>query len=84
MSQVAQQSVGDKAAIRPFQVLDVLEANLTDLRRRITEAVWPERETVADRSQGVKLDTMHAFARYGPAITTGASARRLCRASRSS
>ncbi len=50
-------------AIRPFQI-DVSEATLTDLRRRITEAQWPERETVADRSQGVRLDTMQKLARY--------------------
>jgi pimeloyl-ACP methyl ester carboxylesterase len=50
-------------AIRPFHV-DVPEAELTDMRRRINATRWPERETVADDSQGVKLDTMQELARY--------------------
>jgi pimeloyl-ACP methyl ester carboxylesterase len=49
--------------IRPFQV-DVPEAKLTDLRRRIEATEWPEPELVPDRTQGVKLDTMKALARY--------------------
>ncbi|HEY5920120.1 MAG TPA: alpha/beta fold hydrolase [Kofleriaceae bacterium] len=53
----------DKTAIRPFQV-SVPEAELTELRRRINATRWPERETVADNSQGVKLDTMRELARY--------------------
>jgi pimeloyl-ACP methyl ester carboxylesterase len=53
----------DKTAIRPFRV-DVLEAELTDLRRRIEATRWPERETVADASQGVQLATMQKLARY--------------------
>ncbi len=40
--------------IRPFHV-DVPEADLTDLRRRIAATRWPEKETVADQSQGVPL-----------------------------
>jgi pimeloyl-ACP methyl ester carboxylesterase len=63
MSKVAQPTAGDDAAIRPFQV-DVAEAKLADLNRRIKATEWPERETVTDRSQGVKLDTMQALARY--------------------
>jgi pimeloyl-ACP methyl ester carboxylesterase len=53
----------DATAIRPFQV-EVPEAKLTDLRNRITATVWPESELVPDRTQGVKLDTMKALARY--------------------
>ena len=53
----------DKAAIRPFRV-DVPEAELTELRRRINATRWPERETVADASQGVQLATMEKLARY--------------------
>ena len=34
--------------IRPFHV-DVPEADLTDLRRRIAATRWPEKETVADQ-----------------------------------
>ena len=53
----------DKNAIRPFQV-KVPDAELTDLRRRINATKWPERETVADDSQGVQLATIQKLARY--------------------
>ncbi len=64
MSQGTQPTTGAKTAIRAFQVLDVPEEKLTDLRRRINAMVWPDRELVADRSQGVNLETMQALARY--------------------
>ena len=51
------------SAIRPFRV-SVPEAALVDLRTRITATRWPERETVADASQGVQLATMQELARY--------------------
>ena len=50
-------------AIRPFHV-NVPEAELTELRRRINATKWPERETVTDQSQGVQLATIQALARY--------------------
>ena len=53
----------DKNAIRPFTV-NVPEAELTDLRRRVIATKWPERETVADESQGVQLSTIQKLARY--------------------
>jgi pimeloyl-ACP methyl ester carboxylesterase len=53
----------DSTAIRPFHV-DVPEADLTELRRRIKATNWPERETVTDATQGVQLATMQALARY--------------------
>ena len=49
--------------IRPFQVRFPDEA-LTDLKRRIAATSWPEREIVADASQGVQLGTMRELARY--------------------
>jgi pimeloyl-ACP methyl ester carboxylesterase len=63
MSKVAQQTGSDKTAIRPFQV-NVPEAELTELRRRIHATKWPERETVTDQSQGVQLATIQKLARY--------------------
>jgi hypothetical protein len=42
---------GDKDALRPFHV-NVSEAELTELRRRISATRWPERETVTDATQG--------------------------------
>src|SRR5258705_1332482 len=50
-------------AIRPFNV-NFPEAELTELRRRIPATTWPDRETVADASQGVQLATSQALARY--------------------
>ena len=49
--------------VRPFS-FNVPEAELTELRRRIHATKWPERETVADASQGVRLATMQELARY--------------------
>src|SRR5204862_3768125 len=49
--------------VRPFS-FNVPEAELTELRRRINATKWPERETVADASQGVQLATMQELARY--------------------
>lgn len=49
--------------IRPFEV-DVPQADLDELRRRIQATRWPEQETVADQSQGVQLATMQELVRY--------------------
>jgi pimeloyl-ACP methyl ester carboxylesterase len=49
--------------IRPFRV-KTPDAELTELRRRINATRWPERETVADASQGVQLATMQRVARH--------------------
>ena len=49
--------------IRPF-TLEVPEAELTELRRRITATRWPSAELVEDRSQGVQLRTARALAAY--------------------
>jgi pimeloyl-ACP methyl ester carboxylesterase len=49
--------------IRPFHV-EVPEENLVDLRRRIAATRWPEKETVADESQGVQLATMQELVLY--------------------
>jgi pimeloyl-ACP methyl ester carboxylesterase len=49
--------------IRPFDVV-VPEEALDDLRRRIAATRWPEKETVADQTQGVQLATMQELVRY--------------------
>jgi pimeloyl-ACP methyl ester carboxylesterase len=49
--------------VRPFQV-EIPQAELAELRRRIEATRWPSRELVADRSQGVQLATLQALARY--------------------
>ena len=49
-------------AIRPFNI-DFPEAELEELRARIAATRWPEKETVADQSQGVPLATIRELAR---------------------
>ena len=53
----------DPAEIRPFSVA-FPEAEIDDLRRRILATRYPERETVADQTQGVQLATVQAVAGY--------------------
>ena len=55
--------VVEATAIRPFQ-LNIPEADLAALRRRIAAARLPERETVSDFSQGVPLATVQKLAQY--------------------
>jgi pimeloyl-ACP methyl ester carboxylesterase len=50
-------------AIRSFQI-SIPEADLVDLRRRIAETRWPDKETVADRSQGNQLGNLQQIIRY--------------------
>jgi Epoxide hydrolase N terminus len=49
--------------IRPFHV-DIPDQALDDLRRRIAATNWPDKETVADQSQGVPLAMIQKLARY--------------------
>jgi pimeloyl-ACP methyl ester carboxylesterase len=56
-------AAGSTEEVRPFQV-DIPEPALDEMRRRIAATQWPERETVADTSQGVPLETMQRLARY--------------------
>ena len=58
-----QTSTSAQTEIRPFTI-DVPEEELVELRRRIQATRWPEAETVADDSQGVRLATMQALSRY--------------------
>jgi pimeloyl-ACP methyl ester carboxylesterase len=63
MSAVAQPKGSEKTAIHPFHV-NVPEATLTELRKRISATQWPDRETVTDQSQGPQLATLQKLARY--------------------
>lgn len=54
---------GGSSAIRPFRV-NVPQADLDDLRRRILATRFAEREPVSDFSQGVPLATTQTLARY--------------------
>jgi hypothetical protein len=63
MSAVTQRKGGDATTIHPFRV-NVPETELAELRRRIAATRWPNKELVADRSQGVQLETLQELARY--------------------
>ena len=63
MPEAAQQSGADKTAIRPFQV-NFPDAELSICAGGSAATRWPDRETVADQSQGVQLATIQALARY--------------------
>ena len=49
--------------VRPFRA-DFSDDQLDDLKRRIAATRWPDAETVADDSQGVRLATIQKLARY--------------------
>jgi pimeloyl-ACP methyl ester carboxylesterase len=50
-------------AVRPFHV-NIPDADLADLRRRLAQTRLPEKETVSDFSQGVPLKTIEQVLRY--------------------
>ena len=50
-------------AIRPFRI-NVPEAELAELRRRVLATRWPDKETVADQSQGIQLAKLQELVRY--------------------
>jgi hypothetical protein len=58
-----EKAMADNAAIRPFH-FEAPQADLTDLRKRISATKWPDREQVTDASQGVQLATMQKLAQY--------------------
>ena len=51
------------ASIRPFKI-EVPQAQLDDLRKRIAETRWPDKETVDDISQGIQLDRVQKLVKY--------------------
>ena len=61
---VRQRPTSDQSeAIRPFKV-HVSDEALRDLKRRINATRWPDKETVADRSQGAQLATLRELLDY--------------------
>ena len=63
MSQTSATQQSTAQSIRPFHV-NIPEAELTELRKRINATRWPEQELVDDISQGVPLATMQKVANY--------------------
>jgi pimeloyl-ACP methyl ester carboxylesterase len=60
---MASSQVAARTEIRPF-TLEIGQAELDDLRRRIATTRWPDEELVTDRSQGVQLAVIQELARY--------------------
>jgi pimeloyl-ACP methyl ester carboxylesterase len=60
---VTSEATADATAVRPFRV-EISDEALDDLRRRIAATRLPEKETVADASQGVQLATIQKLVRY--------------------
>lgn len=60
---LANASAAEDRSIRPFTV-SIPQAALEDLRRRIAETRWPDRETVDDQSQGIQLAKLKPLVKY--------------------
>ena len=63
LSAVANANAAEDRSIRPFKA-QVPQAALEDLRRRIAETRWPDRETVNDQSQGIQLAKLKPLVEY--------------------
>ena len=62
-TQERNKQAADKDGIRPFHV-SIPEEALSDLRRRLETTRWPDKETVADDSQGAQLAKLQELVRY--------------------
>src|SRR5260370_718906 len=63
MENQTHETTSTQFALRPFRV-DIPEEAIAGLRRRIAATNWPEKETVADQSQGVPLAMIQKLARH--------------------
>ncbi|MCD0470382.1 epoxide hydrolase family protein [Flavobacterium sp. JAS] len=50
-------------AIRPYHI-SISEKAITELRERVNATRWPQKETVKDQSQGVKLEQIQGLVKY--------------------
>ena len=56
-TQATPAAAADDTAIHPFHY-HASESSLAELRKRIANTRWPDKETVSDRSQGNQLATL--------------------------
>jgi len=56
-------STDNGTSIKPFHV-NIPAADLEDLRKRILATRWPDKETVNDQTQGVRLDQIQKLTQY--------------------
>lgn len=57
------QTAREDDSIQPFQV-HIDQSQIDDLKARIRNARWPDRETVGDISQGIQLSRVQNLVRY--------------------
>src|SRR5436305_10393144 len=62
-AQPTRAAAADETAIHPFHY-HASESSLADLRKRIANTRWPDKETVSDRSQGNQLTTLQQIVQY--------------------
>ena len=60
---VRQRTIAADSSIRPFRA-HISDEAITDLRRRLQMTRWPDKETVADASQGAQLAKLQELVRY--------------------
>ncbi|HKC79981.1 MAG TPA: epoxide hydrolase [Gemmatimonadaceae bacterium] len=60
---VKQRTAAADSSIRPFRA-HISDEAITDLRRRLQMTRWPDKETVADASQGAQLAKLQDLVRY--------------------
>jgi Epoxide hydrolase N terminus len=69
-AQATPATAADETAIHPFHY-HASDSSLADLRKRIANTRWPDKETVSDRSQGNQLATLQEIIHYwGTKATT--------------
>jgi hypothetical protein len=62
-AQASGTAAAEDNAVRPFRI-NVPEEAVADMRRRVKATRWPDRETIADQSQGVQLAKIQLLVRY--------------------
>jgi len=62
-AQAQAKTEGGAKAIRPFRAR-IPEAALDDLRKRVVATRWPDKETIADQSQGAQLAKLQKLVHY--------------------
>ena len=59
----ASREAAGEDAIRPFRA-HIPDADVADMKRRLAATRWPDKETVADASQGAQLANLQELVRY--------------------
>jgi hypothetical protein len=58
-----QTAAAEDDSIRPFRI-NIPEEQIVELRKRIAATRWPDKETVSDESQGIRLAEVQALLQY--------------------